>query len=162
MIINDWKKLKKEVDALKKEGKKIVFTNGCFDIIHHGHIQYLYDAKNQGDILIVGTNSDESIERIKGEKHPIIGLAQRQIVLNALKPVDFVTTFSQDTPYELIKTIVPDVLVKGGDWKPSDIVGSDIVINNGGIVKSLSFVNGISTTNIVKRIIERYCNGTQS
>ncbi len=158
MIINDWNELKKSLDKLKSEGKKIVFTNGCFDIIHHGHTQYLFDAKSLGDILIVATNSDSSVRRLKGKEHPIITLYQRQKVLDALKPVDFVTFFDEDTPYNLIKTLLPDILVKGGDWKPEEIVGSDIVLKNGGKVKSLTFVEGISTTKIVQKIIKEYCN----
>ena len=140
------------IKNLKNEGKKIVFTNGCFDIIHAGHIQYLQEAKALGDILIVGVNSDASVKRLKGNSRPINFEDDRLIVLDALKPVDYVILFDEDTPFNLIKAIIPDVLVKGGDWKIEDIIGYDIVTQNGGKVKSLSFKKGISTTEIIKRI----------
>ena len=142
----------KIINELKIKGKKIVFTNGCFDIIHAGHIQYLKEAKALGDILIVGVNSDASVKRLKGNSRPINFENDRLIVLDALKPVDYVILFDEDTPFNLIKMIIPDILVKGGDWKIEDIVGYDIVTQNGGEVKSLSFKNGISTTEIIKRI----------
>jgi len=136
----------------KTKGKKIVFTNGCFDVIHAGHVLYLADAKAQGDILVVGLNSDSSVKRLKGDSRPIIPASERKIVLENLKSVDYVIVFEEDTPYELISEIKPDVLVKGGDWQIKDIVGHDVVLSNGGIVKSLLFVNGLSTTNIIEKI----------
>ncbi len=139
------------------KNKKIVFTNGCFDILHSGHLRYLFEAKKQGNILIVAVNSDESVKRLKGTKRPIVPLKDRMEMLAGLKPVDFVTWFEEDTPYEIIKIIQPDILVKGGDWSVETIVGYDIVTQNGGEVKSLNFENGYSTTNIVDEIIERYC-----
>ncbi len=142
-------KLEKEINILRKKGKKLVFTNGCFDIIHVGHIRYLKDAKRLGDILIVGLNSDKSVSTIKPLR-PIIPESQRAEVLSSLEMVDYVVIFDEETPYELIRRIKPDVLVKGGDWKRQDIIGADLVSE----VYSLPFVEGISTTNIVKKIIK--------
>lgn len=139
--------LKKTLDNLKAEGKKIVFTNGCFDIIHVGHIRYLKEAKRLGDVLVVGINSDSSVNRLKPQR-PIISENQRAEVLSSLEMVDYVVIFNEDTPYELIKLILPDVLVKGGDWDKKSIVGSDIVPE----VHSLSYIEGISTTSILNRI----------
>ncbi len=138
-------------------GKKIVFTNGCFDILHYGHVHYLADAKNLGDYLIVGINSSASVKRLKGTHRPINDDFTRFHLLAALTVVDAVVVFGDngdDTPLELIKKINPDILVKGGDWQPAQIVGSDFVLANGGEVKSLPFVAGYSTTNIEKKIRE--------
>lgn len=135
-----------------REGKKIVFTNGCFDILHKGHISYLNDAKDQGDILIVGVNSDSSVKRLKGEDRPVNKELDRQFMLENLKAVDAVAIFEEDTPYNLINSIQPDILVKGGDWKVEDIVGHDIVTAKGGIVKSLRFENGYSTTDLINKV----------
>lgn len=137
----------------KSKGKKIVFTNGCFDILHAGHVAYLNEAKAQGDFLIVGLNSDSSVKRLKGEQRPINNEEERKFVLENLKAVDFVEIFEEDTPINLIKSISPQMLVKGGDWEISQIVGSDFVIENGGEVKSLTFVNGFSTTNTIDKIL---------
>jgi rfaE bifunctional protein nucleotidyltransferase chain/domain len=145
-------------ERLKAEGKIIVFTNGCFDILHAGHVDYLNKAKAFGDILIVGLNSDSSIRRIKGDKRPIINENERAFLLSNLKAVDYVTLFYEDTPYELIKKIVPNVLVKGGDWSIENIVGRDIVEQNGGIVKTIQFAYNQSTTNIINRIANAYLN----
>jgi rfaE bifunctional protein nucleotidyltransferase chain/domain len=134
-------------------GKKVVFTNGCFDILHTGHVSYLNEAKNQGDLLFIGLNSDSSVKRLKGEKRPINNEQERKFLLENLKAVDCVEIFNEDTPYELIKEVMPSVLVKGGDWKVEDIVGSDIVLENGGEVKSLTFVNGFSTTGTIEKIL---------
>jgi rfaE bifunctional protein nucleotidyltransferase chain/domain len=130
--------------------KTIVFTNGCFDIIHAGHVQYLEQAKALGDNLIVGLNSDASVKRLKGETRPVNGQQNRAIVLAALSSVDYVIVFDEETPYELIKAIQPDVLVKGGDWTEDRIVGADIVQAKGGKVISLPFVEGQSTTRIIE------------
>jgi len=146
------------IEKFKEEKKKVVFTNGVFDIIHSGHIDYLIKAKELGDILIVGLNSDSSVKRIKGEKRPIINQTDRAFVLSNLKPVDYVVIFEEDTPLEIIKAIVPDVLVKGADWSLDKIVGSDIVLSNGGEVKNISFVNDQSTSRIVELILSRYSN----
>jgi len=141
---------------LKKSGKKVVFTNGCFDILHAGHVDYLVKAKSFGDILVVGINSDSSMKRIKGNKRPIITEEERSFIVSNLKPVDFVTIFDEDTPYELIHEIIPDFLVKGSDWNIENIVGRDIVEANGGEVKTIDFVTDQSTSKIIKKIIELY------
>lgn len=153
-IFKSEKELSTFVDALKTARGKIVFTNGVFDIIHRGHIEYLTEAKSYGDILVVGLNSDSSVKRIKGDDRPINNEDDRAFVLLNLKPVDYVAVFTEDTPYNLIKAIQPDVLVKGGDWEVKDIVGSDIVLNGGGKVFSLKFVDNYSTTSIIKKISE--------
>ncbi|MDD3049847.1 MAG: D-glycero-beta-D-manno-heptose 1-phosphate adenylyltransferase [Candidatus Cloacimonetes bacterium] len=147
-----------QIKEAKIEGKKIVFTNGCFDVIHAGHVLYLADAKAQGDILVVGLNSDSSVKRLKGESRPIVPATERKIVLENLKSVDYVIVFEEDTPYELISEIKPDVLVKGGDWQIKDIVGHDVVLSYGGTVESLLFINGLSTTNIIEKIKRTYIN----
>ena len=135
---------------MKKQ--KVVFTNGCFDIIHRGHVEYLEEAKSLGDILIIGLNSDESVRRLKGPSRPINNEEDRARVLLGLKSVDGVVAFKEDTPLELIKMVKPDVLVKGGDWKVEDIVGHEFVIEGGGEVYSLPFREGCSTTNIIEKI----------
>ena len=140
--------------GLKAEKKRIVFTNGVFDIIHRGHVEYLNEAKKLGDILIVGLNSDASVKIIKGSSRPINNERDRAYVLANVKPVDYVVIFEEDTPYNLIKQIVPDVLVKGGDWKAEDIVGSEIVLQSGGKVLSLKYINDYSTTSIINKITE--------
>ncbi len=142
---------------LKNEGKKIVFTNGCFDILHRGHVEYLLKAKQLGDVLIVGLNSDSSIKMIKGDKRPIIQQEDRAFILSNLSFVDYVVIFDEPTPYELISKIVPDVLVKGSDWSAENVVGKDIVESNGGKVVLIELVPGRSTTNVIKTIIERFC-----
>jgi len=143
-------------NKLKKEKKKVVFTNGCFDLIHSGHVDYLTRAKKLGDILIVGINSDSSVRRIKGEKRPITPEKERSIIISNLKPVDFVTLFEEDTPAELIKELKPDVLVKGSDWQINEIVGRDVVEKSGGIVKTINFVTDQSTSKIIDSILKRY------
>jgi len=148
--------LKKIRQELKKTGKKVVFTNGCFDLIHAGHVDYLAKAKEFGDVLIVAVNSDESIRRIKGPTRPITPLNERGFVLSNLKAVDYVTPFEEDTPFEIINDLVPDVLVKGADWSIENIVGRETVEGNGGEVKTIEFVNNQSTSNIIKIIVERF------
>jgi len=143
-----------KINELKSENKKIVFTNGVFDIIHRGHVEYLMQAKSLGDILIVGLNSDSSVKIIKGNDRPVNKQEDRAFVLSKLKPVDYVVIFEEDNPYALIKIIIPDVLVKGGDWKPENIIGADIVKNNGGSVISLKYVEDYSTTGIINRILK--------
>lgn len=140
------------VKSEKKSGKRIVFTNGCFDIIHRGHVEYLASAKSEGNLLIIGLNSDSSVRRLKGIGRPINNEQDRAVVLSALKPVDYVIIFDEDTPFELIKDIMPDVLVKGGDYNIDTIVGADIVQKSGGIVKVIPYIEGISTTKIMERI----------
>ena len=136
----------------KNQNKKIVFTNGCFDILHSGHVAYLNEAKEQGDLLFVGLNSDSSVKRLKGEERPINAEKDRQYVLENLRCVDCVEIFSEDTPYHLIEAVNPDVLVKGGDWRVDQIVGSDLVLKKGGEVKSLQFKDGYSTTSVIEKI----------
>jgi rfaE bifunctional protein nucleotidyltransferase chain/domain len=142
--------------SLKAKNKKIVFTNGCFDILHAGHVDYLKKAKEKGDILIVGLNSDASVSRIKGELRPIINEVERAFVLSNLRSVDYVTLFNEDTPFEIISQIIPNVLVKGADWSIENIIGGDIVLENGGSVEPIEFVVTQSTSKIVKRIKESY------
>ena len=140
--------LKEIISRDKAKGKKIVFTNGCFDILHRGHVEYLAKAKKLGDILVVGLNSDASVKCIKGSKRPVNNERDRAVVLSGLESVDYIVIFKEDTPYVLIKTIKPDVLVKGGDWKPKDIVGNDIVKK----VVSIPFVKGYSTTKLLCKV----------
>ena len=151
--------LKELLEILEKVRgkKKIVFTNGCFDILHAGHADYLNKAKSMGDILVVGINSDASVRRIKGEKRPILPQQMRAYLLDSLKPVDYVVIFEEDTPLELIKAIKPDVLVKGADWDLERIVGADFVLSYGGRVERIPFSFDISTSKVVERILELYC-----
>ncbi len=142
---------------LKAENKKVVFTNGCFDILHSGHVDYLNKAKQLGDVLIVGLNSDLSVKSIKGDKRPIIREGDRAIILSNLKAVDYVTFFDEDTPEKLIGELIPDILIKGEDWNLSKIVGREIVLANGGKVMTVKFVNNQSTSGIIKLICDRYC-----
>ena len=135
------------VSRQKKEGKKIVFTNGCFDLIHIGHVRYLNEAKALGDILVIGLNADESVSRIKPGR-PVTPEGQRSEVLAALEDVDYVVLFKEDTPYELIKEVQPDVLVKGADWDVENIVGNDIAKET----RTISFIEGVSTTGIIEKI----------
>jgi len=133
---------------------KVVFTNGCFDILHLGHIEYLAKAANLGDVLVIGMNSDHSVHRIKGDNRPINDEHSRSMVLAALGFVTAVVLFDEETPYELIKTIQPDVLVKGRDYKPKEIVGHDIVLGKGGKVKTIELTPGYSTTGIEQKILK--------
>ena len=144
--------LKSTVAGLKRKGKKIVFTNGCFDLLHYGHVKYLQDAKRAGDILIVAVNSDSSVKKIKGSRRPIVNLNFRLGALASLESVDYVTSFSEETPLNLIKSIKPDVLVKGADWNRKIIVGAEVVRNYGGEVTTIKLVKGLSTSNLIKRI----------
>ncbi|MCK4994536.1 MAG: D-glycero-beta-D-manno-heptose 1-phosphate adenylyltransferase [Candidatus Omnitrophica bacterium] len=144
------------VSKLKKQGKKIVFTNGCFDIIHFGHVKYLEDAKKKGDILIVGLNSTSSIKRIKGPTRPIISEKDRAGILAALESVDFVCVFNESTPLNLIKKLKPDVLIKGSDWKTGSIVGAGILKKYGGKVLRADFLKGYSTSKIIEKIAKKH------
>lgn len=146
--------LTEKIQQLKKDGKKIVFTNGVFDIIHRGHVSYLNEAKALGDYLIVGLNADASVKRLKGDSRPVNKEEDRKFVMENLKAVDEVIIFTEDTPFNLISKIIPDILVKGGDWKEDQIVGSDIVKQNGGKVFSLKFIDNYSTTGIIEKIIK--------
>lgn len=158
-MITDKLKTWQEIDSIALDfhihGRKVVFTNGCFDIIHAGHVLYLEQARMMGDVLILGLNSDASIRRLKGETRPVNTQTDRATVVAALASVDYVVIFDQDTPYRLIDLIKPDLLVKGGDWRPEDIVGSDIVLAQGGMVRSIDYLDGSSTTGIIDRIRER-------
>lgn len=146
--IKTFSEIENTVERLRKLGKKIVFTNGCFDILHRGHVSYLDVAKSFGDVLILGLNSDESVRRLKGEDRPINNQEDRGFILAALESVDYVVNFSQDTPYELIKIVQPDVLVKGADYEGKEVVGSDIAKE----VKLVTFINGKSTTSTIEKI----------
>jgi D-glycero-beta-D-manno-heptose 1-phosphate adenylyltransferase len=145
-----------QVVGKKKEKKQIVFTNGCFDLIHLGHIEYLFQAAQLGDFLIVGVNSDDSVKRLnKGlTNRPVKNQQTRASILAALSFVDAVVVFEDDTPLNVIQQILPDILVKGGDWKEHEIVGADIVKQNNGIVQTISFVEGFSSSNLIKKIID--------
>ena len=149
-------KLEELLFILDKErgNKKVVFTNGCFDILHAGHAYYLQKAKSFGDVLIVGLNSDSSIRRIKGPKRPIVQEEMRAYLLDSLKPVDYVVIFEEDTPERLIRTIKPDVLVKGADWEIKDIVGADFVMSYGGRVERVEFKFQVSTSKIIQRVLD--------
>ena len=143
------------INRIKAERKKIVFTNGCFDILHVGHIRYLAQAKKLGDFLIIGLNSDSSVKELKGEDRPINSFEDRATLLSAIESVDSVIMFEEQTPENLIKDIVPDILVKGGDYNIEDIVGYQTVMQNGGQVKTLSFYDGYSSTNYINKIKKR-------
>jgi len=152
MKLKTWDEIARTVKELKAAGEKLVFTNGCFDIIHAGHVQYLEEAKALGDILIIGLNSDSGVKRIKGDDRPVNSELDRAIVLSAFSAIDYIVLFQEDTPLDLINLIKPDILVKGGDWPVDKIVGADIVKANGGQVKTLQFKAGNSTTNIIEKI----------
>jgi rfaE bifunctional protein nucleotidyltransferase chain/domain len=140
------------LDRWKNQSDKIVFTNGCFDLIHLGHLYYLAEAASLGDRLIVAVNSDISVQQLKGSNRPIKNQENRLNLLASLQVVDLVILFEESTPLQLIETLVPDVLVKGGDWKTEEIVGAEIVLQNNGTVQSLSFIEGHSTTAIIKQV----------
>jgi rfaE bifunctional protein nucleotidyltransferase chain/domain len=144
---------------LRRRKKKLVFTNGCFDILHVGHVRILNQARNSGDVLVVGINSDSSVRKIKGNLRPVIPEEERGEVLAALASVDYVFIFADPTPQRIIDAIVPDVLIKGADWGVSDIIGHDTVLNAGGTVQNLPLVEGVSTTAIIERVME--CFGTR-
>ncbi len=148
--------LRVRLKDLKRKGKKIVFTNGCFDILHAGHVDLLEKARLQGDVLVLGINSDKSVKELKGEKRPVIPQHQRAFVAAGLEPVDFVVIFDEPDPFNVISQIVPDVLVKGGDWSPETIIGADVVEKHGGRILSLSFMEGVSTTGIINKICKIY------
>lgn len=150
--ILSWEALAQRVNDWKAAGEKVVFTNGCFDLIHYGHLSYLAEARSLGDRLVVGVNADASVRRLKGAHRPIKDQNTRQLLLASLSFVDAVCLFEEDTPFDLIKTLIPDILVKGGDWTPDKIVGSDVVLANGGKVLSLPYIDGHSTTSLEAKI----------
>jgi rfaE bifunctional protein nucleotidyltransferase chain/domain len=159
MAVTKIRTLEEVVDArrrLRSEGKKLVFTNGCFDILHVGHVRYLNEARRLGDALVVAINSDASVRSNKGNGRPIVPEAERAEVLAGLEAVDYVTVFDDATPARVIDEIVPDVLVKGADWGIDEIVGRETVENAGGIVRNLPLAPGASTTSILERVLERF------
>ena len=156
--ILDRSTLKNKLEALRKEGKKIAFTNGCFDILHVGHVRYLREAKKAGDILVLALNSDSSVRAIKGEERPLVSEEERAEVIAALEFIDFVTIFPELTPLELINYLKPDILIKGGDWTEDKVVGREEVKKWGGHVAIIPEVEGKSTTNIVEKIKKVYCS----
>ena len=145
-----------KANTLRRAGKRLVFTNGCFDILHAGHIRYLAAARSKGDILVVGLNSDESVKNIKDAHRPIMNQEQRAEILAGLWCVDYITIFNEPDPLKLIKDIMPDVLVKGADWREQNIIGADVVKAGGGEVVRVSVVPDISTSRIIERIVKRY------
>jgi rfaE bifunctional protein nucleotidyltransferase chain/domain len=145
-----------EVRALKRAGKRIVFTNGCFDLLHIGHVRYLESARAEGDILVVGVNSDRSVRQIKGPRRPVVPEGERSEVLAALECVDFVTIFDEPDPLAVIEALKPDVLVKGADWAEDAIVGKEVVERSGGRVVRVPLSEGASSTRMIKRILAKY------
>jgi len=152
--IHTWETLKTQVEAWQTQGKKIVFSNGCFDLVHKGHIDYLNRAADMGDVLVMGLNTDASVSKLKGPHRPIQDEQSRLLIIAALQCVSAVVLFDEETPYDLIKLVQPDVLVKGSDYKPENIVGYDVVMAKGGAVKTIDYLPGYSTSAIEKRIKE--------
>ena len=150
------KDLVQKISTLRESGRTIVFTNGCFDILHVGHVRYLAAAISEGDVLVVGLNSDESTRSIKQENRPIVSQDQRAEVLAGLECVDYITVFNEPDPLKLIQALKPDVLVKGSDWKEEDIIGADVVKEGGGKVVRVDVVPDISTSRIIQRIVKRH------
>jgi len=140
-------------EELRKQGKKVVLTNGCFDLLHSGHIHIFREAKEYGDILVVAVNDDFSVKKIKGASRPIFPLEERLEILEAIEDIDYLTSFSEETPQKIIAALVPDVLVKGGDWKPDEIVGREEVEGAGGDVRVIPYLEGCSTSEIIERIV---------
>lgn len=151
--IKTWAKAEMQMKDWKAAGLKVVFTNGCFDLMHIGHVDYLEKARALGDRLVVGLNTDASVQRIKGPSRPICDDFSRSRVLAALQSVDMVVFFDQDTPFDLIRALNPDILTKGQDYSIENIVGADFVLQNGGMVKTIPFVEGYSTSAIVQKIL---------
>ena len=145
--------------SLRSEGKRVVFTNGCFDILHRGHVEFLNQAKSFGDVLIIGLNSDSSVRRIKGKNRPIVREDDRALILANLIPVDFVTIFDEDTPLQTISALLPDILVKGADWGLDEVVGKDTVERSGGVVRTIPLVPNHSTTDLIQTIVENFGDG---
>ncbi|MEC4678109.1 MAG: D-glycero-beta-D-manno-heptose 1-phosphate adenylyltransferase [Nitrospirota bacterium] len=150
------KTLQKEIANLKKQEKKVVFTNGCFDLIHAGHVRYLTEARNLGEVLVVAVNSDASVRKLKGKKRPIVSQAQRLEVLSGFWFIDYLILFSGNTPKNLITALTPDILVKGGDWSLDQIVGRDHVEAHGGKVVRIKLVKNTSTTSLIDRVLTRF------
>jgi len=154
--IKERKDLQRIIEDLKKNGKRIVFTNGCFDLLHVGHIRYLEKGKSFGDVLIVGVNSDQSVRILKGPKRPILPEGERAEILSGLGCVDYITLFDEPTPLELISFLQPHILVKGGDWTKETTVGKEVVERLGGEVVIIPFIEGSSTSNLIETILKRY------
>jgi D-beta-D-heptose 7-phosphate kinase/D-beta-D-heptose 1-phosphate adenosyltransferase len=154
--IKERKELSRIIKNLKAKGKRIVFTNGCFDLLHIGHVRYLEKARALGDILVVGVNSDSSVQKIKGPKRPLLPEEERAEILSGLGCVDYITLFNEVDPLKLITSLHPDVLVKGGDWTREEIVGREVVERCGGEVVIIPFVQGVSTSNLIEMILKRY------
>jgi D-beta-D-heptose 7-phosphate kinase/D-beta-D-heptose 1-phosphate adenosyltransferase len=150
------RELLKIIKDLRTKGKRIVFTNGCFDLLHIGHVRYLEKAKALGDVLVVGVNSDASVRKLKGPKRPVLPVEERAGVLSGLGCVDYITIFSEIDPLKLITSLRPDVLIKGGDWTKEQTVGKEVVERSGGEVVILPFVKGSSTSNLIHTILRRY------
>lgn len=145
----------RKINVLRRSGKKIAFTNGCFDILHYGHVSYLEKAKASNRILIVAVNTDASVRRLKGASRPYVPQKERAAVLAGLQCVDFVVFFNEDTPLKVIQAVEPDVLIKGADYKNKEVVGSDVVRSRGGKVELIKYLSGLSSTNIIERIRQR-------
>ena len=145
------------LEDLRGAGKRVVFTNGCFDILHIGHVRYMSAAKNEGDFLVVGLNSDQSVKLIKGKRRPIVAQDQRLEIIASLQVVDYVTLFDEPDPLKLIQLLKPTILVKGADWSADEIIGADFVKASGGRVVRVSLVQEASTSRIIERIIKNYC-----
>ncbi|MCM8780359.1 MAG: D-glycero-beta-D-manno-heptose 1-phosphate adenylyltransferase [Candidatus Omnitrophica bacterium] len=154
--IKSLKELKSIILRLKEQGKRIVFTNGCFDLLHYGHIRYLEEAKNKGDILVVAINSDSSVRRLKGAPRPLVKEDDRARILAGLESIDYVIIFKEDTPISVIRELKPDVLIKGSDWQLRDIVGADFVKSYGGEVLRIRLIPNRSTTNLIKKIVRAF------
>ncbi len=147
-----WARLKSRLAGERRRKKKIVFTNGCFDLLHVGHLKVFIECKKKGDVLVLGLNSDASIRRIKGPKRPLVPQDERALLLAGLEPIDYVAIFNEDTPENLIRLVQPDILIKGGDWKADQIVGRDIAKK----VVRVPLIKGHSTTALIERIVRRY------
>lgn len=148
--------LKRKVRRIKQNGKRVVFTNGCFDILHYGHVKYLQDARSKGDYLVVAVNSDSSIKKIKAKNRPVIGQSDRLKTVAGLASVDFVVLFNEDNPLRLIKALKPDILIKGADWSKQKIIGADFVENYGGKVLTVNLVKGRSTSALIEKIVRDF------
>ncbi|NIK72562.1 D-beta-D-heptose 7-phosphate kinase/D-beta-D-heptose 1-phosphate adenosyltransferase [Thermonema lapsum] len=160
-IVDDWQQAKECCQRWQQAGETVVFTNGCFDILHAGHVTYLEQARSLGNRLVIGLNTDASVRRLKGARRPIVPQAARARLLAALQAVDMVVCFDEDTPLALIQTLCPDILVKGGDYTEATIVGADFVKGNGGRVEVIPFLNGFSTSNIIEKIVKLHCQNQE-
>ncbi|MGZ3604866.1 MAG: D-glycero-beta-D-manno-heptose 1-phosphate adenylyltransferase [Thermodesulfobacteriota bacterium] len=154
--IKERKELLRIIKNLKAKGKRVVFTNGCFDLLHLGHVRYLEEAKALGDVLVVGVNSDSSVRKLKGPKRPILPEEERTEILSGLGCVDYITIFNEADPLKLITSLKPNLLVKGGDWTREQIVGREVVERSGGELVIIPFVQGASTSNVIDTILKRF------